>query len=509
MSHTGEPTLGTGVHIASANGTTHGRAGVIPRVAVLACLILLAAGCSVGPNYKRPVVVSAAAYKEQDGWKPSEPADILSRGPWWQIFNDDVLNQLEAQVNSANQTVQSAVAAVDESRALVREAQASFFPSISLSASRTKTSEGLGALGVGTTGFGGTGAGSSSAFTETLNSVGASATWNIDIWGQTRRTVEGQKASALANVAALSAAELTAQSELATDYFELRAQDQLVTLLTDIVASYEKALKITEARYKDGVAYKADMLSAQTQLLSAQAQQINAAILRSTLEHAIAVLIGKQPATFSLKSASLATVIPTVPPGVPSTLLERRPDIAESERQVAAANAQIGVAISAFFPSLTLSASNEYEGTSISHLIQASNRIWSFGPSLAQTVFDAGLTRAKVAEARASYQASVANYRQTVLSDFQQVEDQLVTLRVLEKQAVVEDALVKAARESETLTFNQYKAGTQPYSSVITAQQTRLSAEETALTVQEDRFTASVALIEALGGGWNTSLLKY
>ncbi len=475
------------------------------RTAALACLVVLAAGCSVGPDYKRPVVVSAAAYKEQDGWKPSEPADILKRGPWWQIFNDEVLNQLEAQVNASNQTVQSAVAAVDEARALVREAQASFFPSISLSASRTKTGEGLGAF---SSQLGGSSAFGSSSLTETTNSIGASASWSIDIWGQTRRTVEGQKASAQASLAALAAAELTAQSELATDYFELRTQDQLVLLLTDIVAADDRALKITEARYREGVAYKADMLSAQTELLTAQAQQVNAGVLRGTLEHAIAVLIGKQPALFALQPTSLANVIPTVPPGIPSTLLERRPDVAEAERQVAQANAQIGVAISAFFPSLTLSASNEYQGPTISKLIEASNRIWSFGPSLAQTLFDAGLKRAEVAQARASYQASVANYRQTVLADFQQVEDQLVTLRILEKQAVLEDALVKAARESETLTLNQYKAGTQPYSSVITAQDTRLSAEETALTVQEDRFTSSVALIEALGGGWDASMLK-
>ncbi len=491
----------------------HRRASVVVRVATLTGLILLAAGCSVGPDYKRPPVLSAAAYKEQSGWKPSEPADVLQRGPWWQIFNDDVLNRLEAQVNSSNQTVQSAVAAVDEARAMVREAQASFFPTISLSASRTKTGEGLGALGIETTGttgaLGETGAFSGSSFTETLNSVGASASWNIDIWGQTRRTVEGEKASALASAAALAAAELTAQAELATDYFELRAQDQLVTMLTDIVAADDKALKITEARYREGVAYKADMLSAQTELLTAQAQQVNAAIQRGTLEHAIAVLIGKQPAVFSLKPGSLANIIPTVPPGIPSTLLERRPDIAEAERQVASANAQIGVAISAFFPSLTLSASNQYESSTLSNLIQASNRIWSFGPSLAQTLFDAGLHRAEVAYARASHQASVANYRQTVLSDFQQVEDQLVSLRVLEKQAVLEDALVKAARESETLTLEQYKAGTEPYSSVITAQDTRLAAEETALTVQEDRFTSSVALIEAIGGGWDVSMLKY
>ena len=477
------------------------------RILAIGCVALLAAGCSVGPNYKRPGVVTAAAYKEQDGWKPSEPADILRHGPWWEIFNDSLLNQLESQVNISNQTVKSAEAALEESRAMVREAQASFFPSISLSASHQRTSEGLGALSSGAT----TGASpgfASTSFTQNLNSLSVSGTWNIDIWGQTRRTVEGEKASAQASAAAVAAAELTAQAELATDYFELRAQDQLEILLADIVAADDKAYKITAARYRDGVAYKADMLSAQTELLTAQAQQVNAAILRGTLEHAIAVLIGAQPATLAVPVASLASVIPTVPAGVPSTLLERRPDIAEAERQVASANAQIGVAISAFFPSLTLAASDGYQGSTIGNLIQASNRIWSFGPTLAQTLFDAGLRRAEVQYARAAHQASVANYRQTVLTDFQQVEDQLVTLRVLEKQAVIETALVKAARESEVLTLNQYKAGTQPYSSVITAQTTRLNAEETALTVQEDRFTASVALIEALGGGWDSAALR-
>ncbi len=480
------------------------------RAPALAMVALVVTGCAVGPNYKRPIVPTVASYKEVDGWKPSEPADVMTRGPWWLIFNDDVLNRLESQVIVSNQNVKAAAQAVDEARALVREAEASFFPTISVSGSRERSVEGLGSLSAETGSLGSLGSvGSSSGqITQTLNTVSASANWSLDIWGQTRRTVESEKASAQASAAALATTLLTAQADLATDYFELRAQDQLVFLLNDIVAADDKDLKITQARYKDGVAYKADMLSAETELYTAQAQQVNAQVERATLEHAIAVLIGKQPAELSLKPAMLASVIPTVPPGVPSELLQRRPDIAQAEREVASANAEIGVAISAFFPSLTLSASDEYESTTFSNLIRASNQIWSFGPSLAETLFNGGARIAQVAQARASYRESVATYRQTVLADFEQVEDELATLRILEKQAVLEDELVKAARDDETLLVEQYKAGTEPYSSVITAQTTRLDAEETALTVQLDRFTASIALIEALGGGWNASQLR-
>ncbi len=480
------------------------------RAPALALVALVVTGCAVGPNYKRPIVPTVASYKEVDGWKPSEPADVMTRGPWWLIFNDDVLNRLESQVIVSNQNVKAAAQAVDEARALVREAEASFFPTISVSGSRERSVEGLGSLSAETGSLGSLGSvGSSSGqITQTLNTVSASANWSLDIWGQTRRTVESEKASAQASAAALATTLLTAQADLATDYFELRAQDQLVFLLNDIVAADDKDLKITQARYKDGVAYKADMLSAETELYTAQAQQVNAQVERATLEHAIAVLIGKQPAELSLKPAMLASVIPTVPPGVPSELLQRRPDIAQAEREVASANAEIGVAISAFFPSLTLSASDEYESTTFSNLIRASNQIWSFGPSLAETLFNGGARIAQVAQARASYRESVATYRQTVLADFEQVEDELATLRILEKQAVLEDELVKAARDDETLLVEQYKAGTEPYSSVITAQTTRLDAEETALTVQLDRFTASIALIEALGGGWNASQLR-
>jgi len=312
-------------------------------------------------------------------------------------------------------------------------------------------------------------------------------------------------ASAQASSAALAAARLSAQAELATDYFELRAQDQLEKLLDDTVVAETLSLKITESRYKFGVAARADVVTAETQLLSSQAQQVNAKIQRAVLEHAVAVLIGKQPAEFSVAPAAMRSDVPTVPAGVPSMLLERRPDVAEAERKMAAANAQIGVAKAGYFPDLTLTGRDQYTSTTFSRLIRTSNRIWAAGPTLAQTVFDGGLVRAQVRGARATYEGTVDSYRQTVLASFQQVEDEIVTLRVLEQEGAIEDETVKKAREAEALTLNQYKAGTVPYSSVITAQTTRLSAEETALQVLSSRLQASVALIEALGGGWDAS----
>jgi NodT family efflux transporter outer membrane factor (OMF) lipoprotein len=335
--------------------------------------------------------------------------------------------------------------------------------------------------------------------------VGVSGTWNIDVWGQIRRQSESSHASEQSSEAALAAARLSAQAELAADYFELRSQDQLQVILSDIVAAQEQSLKITQNRYRVGVAAKADVVSAQTELLTSQAQQVSARIRRSQLEHAIAVLVGQQPATFSLQQAELRTDVPTVPPGVPSALLERRPDIAEFERRVAQANAQIGVAKSAYFPALTLTGSDDYTGSTISKLIRTSNQIWAVGPTIALSLFDGGLRRAQVAQARAAYEVTVDDYRQTVLNAFEQVEDSLVSLRVLEQQAVIEDAAVKAAREAETLTLNQYKAGTIPYSSVISAQTQRLNAEVNALNVLTDRLTGSVTMIQALGGGWDAS----
>jgi NodT family efflux transporter outer membrane factor (OMF) lipoprotein len=458
----------------------------------------LAAACAVGPDYHRPQFDTEANFKEAGDWKPSEPNDVLSRGPWWKIFNDDVLDGLEAQIEISNQNVKAAEAAFEQSRALVSQARAGFWPTIAAN---------VGAQREGGTGITTNGAGIPTSGTRTRNTVtaGVSANWDIDIWGRIRRNTESNVASAQASSAALAAARLSAQAELATDYFELRAQDQLQKLLDDTVVAETQSLHITESRYKFGVAARADVVTAQTQLLGSQAQQVNAKIQRAVLEHAVAVLIGKQPAEFSLAPSTMRSDVPTVPAGVPSTLLERRPDVAEAERKMAAANAQIGVAKAGYFPDLTLSGQDQYSNSTFSHLIRSSNRIWSFGPALAETLFDGGLVRAQVRGARAAYEGTVDTYRQTVLASFQQVEDEIVTLRVLEQEGAIEDETVKAAREAEALTLNQYKAGTVPYSSVITAQTTRLAAEETALQVLSTRLQTSVALIEALGGGWDAS----
>jgi len=478
----------------------------IVRGLLCACACALLSACAVGPNYHRPQITPAASFKELGDWKPSEPADALNRGPWWEIFHDEALDQLEAQVEVSNENVKAAAAAYEQGLALLSQARAGYWPTVSASASRLRTVTGSTNGGIGPVG------GTSSFGTvfgrpQTTNSVGIRGDWTIDVWGEIRRNVESSRASSQASQAALASALLSEQAALATAYFELRTQDQLNIILNDIVAAQEASLKITENRYRVGVAARADVVTAQTQLLTSQSEQINAQIPRATLEHAIAVLIGKEPAAFSEPPAPIRTDVPTVPPGVPSELLERRPDVAEAERKVAAANAQIGVAETAFFPTLTLTGSDDYTGNTLSRLIRASNRVWSIGPELAATIFDGGLRRAEVRQAKAAYQESVDTYRQTVLTGFQNVEDELVTLRVLEKQSSVENDAVKAAREAETLTLNQYKAGTVPYSSVISAQTARLNAEQTALNVLSNRLTASVALIQDLGGGWDASEL--
>jgi NodT family efflux transporter outer membrane factor (OMF) lipoprotein len=401
-----------------------------------------------------------------------------------------VLNALEEQIDISNQNVKAAAAAVEEAKALVSEARAGYWPTVSVGVARSHSRQG--------------------PFPpQNANSASGKLTWPLDIWGQVRRSVENAKAAEQSNEATLASARLAAQAELALDYFELRGQDQLQILLNDIVKADELALQITQNRYRVGVAARADVVTAQTQLLSSQAQQTNLGIQRGTLEHAIAVLVGKQPAVLLVTQTALRTDVPTVPAGVPSELLERRPDIAEAERKVAAANAQIGIAKGAYFPSLSLSGTVGYAaGGAISELFRVPNQTWSVGPGLSQILFAGGLHRAQVAAAKAEWEMAVDTYRQTVLQGFQQVEDELVTLRVLEQQSVVEEKLVQAAREAEKLTLNQYKAGTVPYSSVITAQTTRLASEQSALAVFIDRLTASVTLIEALGGGWSAAQLQ-
>lgn len=483
------------------------------RGILLACGCALLSACAIGPDYKRPSVDVATGYKEVDGWKPTEPADALARGPWWHIFNDGVLNGLEDQIDISNQNIKAAAAAVEQSQALVREAQAGYWPTLSVSASRTHGRRGGGAQPSSGSGAApsnsNSGGASSGGGQYNSNSAGASLNWPLDIWGTVRRSVEGAKADEQTGEATLANARLSAQAQLASSYFQLRYQDQLQIILDDTVKADDLALKITENRYRVGVAARADVVQAQTQLLSAQAQQVNVAVQRGTLEHAIAVLVGQQPATFAVAPATIRSDVPTVPAGLPSDLLERRPDIAEAERKVTSANAQIGVAKGAYFPSFSITGTLDYAaGGPLAKLFQAPNQTWSVGPGLSQILFAGGLHRAQVAAAKANWEISVDNYRQAVLEGFQQVEDQLVTLRVLEQQSIVEDKLVLAAREAERLTLNEYKAGTVDYSSVITTQTARLQSEQSALLVFLDRLTASVTLIEALGGGWSTSQLR-
>jgi len=336
----------------------------------------------------------------------------------------------------------------------------------------------------------------------------ADASWAPDIWGKIRRTIESDVASAQASDADLAAARLSAQGTLATDYIELRVTDEMKQLLDQTVAAYQRSLDITQNQYKSGIVAKADVITAETQLEGAQSQQISVGVMRGQLEHAIAVLVGKPPADFAIEPATFGTAVPVAPTGIPSALLERRPDVAAAERTMASANAQIGVAIAAYFPDLTLTGAYGFSSSVLPGLIRAPNNIWSFGGTIADTVLDFGARSAAVRQARAAYDVAVANYRQTVLTAFQQVEDQLVALRILEQQYAVQDRTVKSANEAVRLTINEYRAGIVAYTSVVTAQATALADAQTLLTIRQNRLTASVALIQALGGGWDTALLK-
>ncbi len=465
----------------------HGSA-VLAAVGASVCLI----SCTVGPDYQRPTVTAPASFKEAAGWKAGTPRDGDDRGPWWSVYRDPVLDHLERQISIDNQTLKASEAAYREALAAVLAGQAAFYPTIGV------TPSALGHSGSN----GGVGGHTSQAPPDVQYGLSGSLSWELDVWGRIRRTVEAETASAEASAGDLASARLSAQAALASDYFELRNQDALKRLLDQSAAAYADSLRITENQYKSGVVSRADVAQAETQLKSTQAQAVNVGVLRAQLEHAIAVLSGQPPASFSLSPSIVAMAVPVIPVRVPSALLERRPDIAAAERRVASANANIGVAVAAYYPSLTLSASLDDTSTTLGTLFQAANRVWSVGPQLAGTVFDGGLRSADVDEARASYDQAVATYRQTVLTGFQQVEDQLAALNTLAQQAEIQAEAVKSAQDAERLILNQYRAGTVAYTSVITAQTTALSNEQTALTIFQNRLAASVALIQALGGGW-------
>jgi NodT family efflux transporter outer membrane factor (OMF) lipoprotein len=465
------------------------------------CLALLAAGCAVGPNYHRPTAPVPQKYKEAEGWKPAEPREAASGEQWWSVYDDATLDQLERRIDVSNQTLKASEAAWRQAEALVAQVRAGLFPTIGVTATGTR-SGGPGARGA-------VAAGIATVQSHPVNQfqAGANASWDIDVWGKIRRTLESDVANAQASEADLAAARLSAQGTLASDYIELRVADEQRALLDDTVRAYQRALEITQNQYKVGVVAKADVITAETQLEGAESQRIAVGVTRATLEHAIAVLLGKPPAEFSLAPAPLGTVVPVIPPGVPSSLLERRPDIAGAERRMAAANAQIGVAVAAYFPDLTLSGSYGFASNVVSGLLSAPNNLWSFGGTASDTLLDFGARPAVVRQARAAYDATVAGYRQTVLTAFQQVEDELASLRILEQQVDVQEQAVKSANLAVQLSLNQYKAGTVAYTAVVTAQTIALGDALTLLTIRQSRLVASVALIQALGGGWTAASL--
>jgi NodT family efflux transporter outer membrane factor (OMF) lipoprotein len=452
-------------------------------------------GCAVGPDYQRPSVPVPAAFKEMKGWKEAEPRDAGIKAEWWTTFSDPLLNSLEEQVSISNQSLAQAEAQYRQARALVQGARANYFPVISTSAAAKRSWQ--------PTGNGVSGTNPTDQYSLSLD-----AGWEIDLWGRVRRQVESGTASAQASAADLQALRLSIQAELAQNYFQLRTVDAQKKTLDDMVIAYQKALELTKNRYATGVAAKADVVLAQTQLKSTQAQAIDIGILRAQLEHAIALLIGKAPADFSIPAAPIAPTLPQIPIGIPSDILERRPDVASAERKMAAANAQIGVAKAAYFPSLTLSASTGYLSTRLADLLTAPSFFWALGPAaLAQTLFDGGARKAQTEQAIASYDATVAAYKQTVLASFQQVEDNLAALRILDEETLVQDEAVNSARESVVLTTNQYKAGIVSYLNVITIQSIALTNERTALGIRGQQLNAAISLIRALGGGWNASEL--
>ncbi len=488
-----------------------------PSTLLLAALV---GGCMVGPDYHRPAAIVPLRLKEitpPPGWAFADPHYAeLPKGAWWTLYNDPVLNGLEAQINVSNQTIKADEAAFRQARALVDEARSTLFPTASLTPSVNRQGSGAGSgfgVGVGTaaTGFGGVGTstlGTGSGGTNiTTYSLAGNASWELDVWGAIRRQVESNVAAAQVSQATLDAARLSEQATLATDYFEMRYQDSLQTLLDQFVTFYEQSEQITRNSTAAGVSAPSDLLQAETQTATTRAEAVQVGILRAQYEHAIAVLTGHPPSDLSLPPAPLTSVIPAVPVTVPSLLLQRRPDIAEAERTMEQEDALIGVAVAAFYPTISLTAAASYAGNPLGSLIQVANRSWSLAASAVETLFDGGERSAAVRAARASFDESVASYRQTVLSAFQSVEDELAALRILEQQAQAQRQAVDLANQSVDVALNEYKAGTIIYTTVITDQTTALTNAETLLGIQESRILASVSLIDDLGGGWDASEL--
>ncbi len=463
------------------------------------------AGCSFAPKYNRPTVETPAAYKETAGasnvWQVAQPADDQVRSNWWTLFNDAQLNVLEDQVAVSNQNVAAAFANFIAARALVREARAQLYPTLGTDPSVTRSRRSTTLSSGGQAGF------SSANPNSTDYSLPLDASWQLDLWGRLRNTVKANAAEAQATEADLENTRLTAQAELAADYFELRGQDNLDQLFKDTVTAYQQSYNLEQVLFKTGIASDQDVAQAETQLETAQAQATNLGILRAQLEHAIAMLMGRAAGDVSLSNFVLNARAPAIPPAVPSQLLQRRPDIAAAERRVAEANAEIGVARAAYFPNITLSASGGFESAMTADLLKWPSRVWSIGAGANETIFDAGERSATVTQFRAQYDSSVAQYRQTVLSAFQQVEDELSALRILGQEIQQQDVAVKSSAHYLGLAQERYKLGIDSYLNVITAQTTLLANRQTLVNLHTQEMAAAVQLIEALGGGWDASQL--
>jgi NodT family efflux transporter outer membrane factor (OMF) lipoprotein len=487
----------------------------LPSGAVLFAAAL--AGCNVGPKYRPPVPTAPAVYKESpdqfketDGWKVAQPQDATLRGKWWEIYNEPELNDLEEQLNVNNQNIRQSFENFMEARALIREARSQYFPTVSVgpaySKSRTSPNTGLQEVNGSTTKTG-SGSGSSSNTTFQQYSLPLDVSWAPDLWDKVRNTVRAEQYQAQLSAADLENERLTEQASLAQYFFELRGQDELQRILDETVVADKKDLELEQARYDTGVDDQISVVEAQTTLESAQSAAINLGVARAQYEHAIAVLIGKPASSFSLAVEAKVYAPPPIPIGLPSQLLERRPDVAAAERNMAAANAQIGVAKAAFYPTLDLSASGGLESATLKHLFDWSSRIWSVGPTISETVYDGGLRRATVNQYVATYNANVAAYRQSVLTAFQQVEDYLAAVRILTQQINHQQVAVDSGQMFLKLEQGRYDTGIDPYIDVITAQTTLLSDQQSLANLQIERMTASVQLIEALGGGWDRTQL--
>lgn len=463
-------------------------AGMVPA--------LMMAGCMVGSDYKKPDAPAAPVFKELQGWKPATPADAIDKGAWWSVYRDPDLDRLERMVEISNQTVKSYEAQYRAAVAVVGEARAGLFPTVTATPglSRGNSGGGGGSLGGGRP-------------ATTIYSLDGAATWDLDVWGKIRRQVESDVAAAQVSAADLANARLSAQATLATDYFDLRAEDALAALLRESVAAYRRTLQITENQYRAGTTASLDVATARAQLQSTEAQLVGVEVQRRQYEHAIAMLTGHAPADLTIPVKPLATAVPVVPAGLPSTLLERRPDVAAAERQMQQQNALIGVQIAAYYPNVSLSGQLTLDSVVFGRLFNAASRVWSLGGSAGETLFSGGARPAAVKAAEATYDQYVALYRQAVLTALQQVEDALSNLRVLQQQAAAEEIAIASARKAVEVTLNAYRAGTVAYTSVVTEQALLLADQQTALSIQQSRLVASVALIQALGGGWSAASL--